>query len=229
MKKFLLLCLVLVGYVSTASAVTIYVQNTRAWDAIYLYEWNGESDVAVAWPGTQQCVREIIDGNWYFKITISREKFLLTNNSGTQTADHEADGFIENAYYWIGENNKDKLTKMDAPTATHLYNISAKADASCPIYNIYTFQSKEGVTTDLSGGWPGAYVIPNSDGEYNLTIGSNSVNGEIKVIFDQGDSKQTGDLWAVEGDNSYYIASMTSNKNGEGVKTNSKGCHLRQL
>lgn len=221
MKKFITLLLVLTGMVLTASAdsKTIYVQNTRAWSAIYLYEWDGEGPTT-AWPGDQKCVRKIIQSDWYFKVTVTKANFQLNDGGSTQTDDLTLASIEDGAYYWIWDNNKG-ITKMDAPTATYTYNISSTT-AGETLYNLYLYHGSDA----LSGSWPGAFLIAEG-GEYNLTYGTNTDLGEIKVIFKGNGSKQTCDLWANPGDNNYYIASLASSKLneswGEGVKTNGSG------
>jgi hypothetical protein len=219
MKKLITLLIVLICCVGTVGAdITIYVQNTRAWSGIYLYEWDNGKTADVAYPGTQQCVREIIDGQWYFRITITKDNFIINNNNDDQkTNDLKVSDFVNGGYYWIWGDNKG-LTKMDTPSHENTYEITAQGE---DITNIYMYKGN----VKLAGDWPGAYVKPDN-GKYYLTYKGES--GDINVIFSKGNAQpQTCDLKVVQGDNQFYIASLTSSKNndswGEAVKTNASG------
>ncbi len=218
MKKLLLLLLVFTGMVSTASAdaITIYVANDAAWAGMYLHEWGGIT--GTTWPGTVQPLSKIINGKWYFKVTISGENFTLNSGNGQQTEDQTTSNFTDGNYY---SNEDNKLTAISAPTAaTYTYNFSVTACET--IYNLYLYKGD----TKYAGNWPGAYITA-EDGVYNFTYGSSENLGELKVVFKGTDPKQTCDLWANPGDNNYNIASLASSQLnsswGEGVKMNSDG------
>lgn len=219
MKKLITLLLVLTGMVGTVSAepITIYVANDAAWTNVYLHEWGGIT--GTSWPGNIQPLCKIINGKWYFKVTISGTDFILNGgNDSNKTGNQTTSDYTDGNYY---SNSGNVLTQISAPTeATYTYNFSVTSSEN--IYNLYLYKGE----AKYAGNWPGAYITA-ENGVYNFTYGTSENLGELKVIIKGTDSKQTGDLWANPGDNKYNIASLASSKNnnswGEGVEIKGSG------
>ncbi len=232
MKKLITLLILFVGMVSSVSAKVIYIQDT--WNFknenlkdFCVHMWGGSTPTS--WPGvyliqggdikveTAIVDNETNDVQRYYKVDLGdNTSFIVNNNKDKQSNDLSASNYEDGGFYYItSDGGKPGLTK--APIYT--YNFSVDKAAGITLSNIYLWTGSGGSAVKLVGDYPGASF---TGGDY--TYRSYSDRGTINVIFNKGNTgnPQTCDLTAVQGDNNYYISTITKDK-GQAVKTNGSG------
>lgn len=192
---------------------------------MYLHRWNGTTGNNTDWPGinlTTDGHKETIEGKDVYTIELKDcANFILSNGGDSdKTGDLTSANYKNGKYYWmVNEDGKAADVQTDAIMTLYTYNFLAKVADGVTLSYIYLFSG----STNLTGAaWPG---IPVTGAGNVYAYTHKSFHPEIGVIFNQGNGNpQTGDLWAVPGDNNYYIASIgTVSGHGEGQKTNNDG------
>ncbi len=225
MKKLITLLLVLTGCVMTASATkTIYVQNNCLWPQMRSWQWGGstgaeqymfiDSDVKVT--------TITVEGETYYTVTLddtNQTHFIIDKNydSGNEkTVDLAISSVKDGSFYYLTFKEETSGTKYYNLTEkpVYTYNFSVDKADGVTLSNIYLWKG----STELLGTYPGASF---TGGDY--TYRTYTDRGEINVQFNQGKSNpQTVDLTANQGNNKYYISTMTTD-GGQAVKTNTSG------
>ena len=160
--------------------------NSRDWATVYAYTYNGDGEVLGAWPGTEMTKTDAtVDGHDVYTIDITGapQMIIFHNNDGVQTPDYE---FVNGKQYDFPEA-KNYTAKF--------VNIPAWGSVNAYVYN-----------GNISNGWPGQAAV--ADGtkanvfgsEYDVYTATVSLSVDpATIIFNNGESTQTGNLPFVEG------------------------------
>ena len=224
MKRFFTLLIGLMAIVGTVSSKTIYLENNWSKYNIWVGVGDTQNDSEMTWTkllklgnnGTYDFYIIELGENTYFHITFDNNGDGNNGSLVLSSSDY-TDGTVYQ-FQW------DNATKLTAGTAVTVYthNLTVKTAESWSNFYIWAWN---GSTNLWNYTWPGQMVSGESN-VYTYTI--KSLYSSINILFNQGDGQpQTCDLTANEGDNAYYIASLTGTKvnysYGETVKTNTSG------
>lgn len=238
MKKLITLILLLTGMVCTASAKTIYIQDSwnfknEGYKHFCVYIWNGTNTTATEWPGnylikdgTAQVETVFVnnernDNQLYYKVDLGDcANFKFHNYYDTdkkESTDLNSADYYDGGFYTI--TTGPSLSKQNV----YNYNLSVSTVGDISLSNVYLWTGSGGNATKLVGEWPGDTFNGASYRYYSY-----SDRGTIYVIFNQGNNsgaKQTVDMTAVKGDNSYLIKDNSGEKYDrvESVTTNAYG------
>ncbi len=160
--------------------------NSRDWATVYAYTYGGDGEVLGAWPGAEMTKTDAtVDGHDVYTIDITGapQMIIFHNNAGAQTPDYE---FVNGKQYDFPEA-KNYTAKF--------VNIPAWGSVNAYVYN-----------GNISNGWPGQAAV--ADGtkanvfgnEYDVYTATVSLSVDpATIIFNNGESTQTGNLPFVEG------------------------------
>lgn len=229
MKKLITLLLVLTGCVMSASATkTIYVQNNCSWPQMRSWQWGGSTGAEqYMFIGSDVKVATItVDSETYYTVTLDdthQTHFIIDKNydSGNEkTVDLAISSVKDGSFYYLSYKEETSGTKYYTLTEkpVYTYNFSVDKADGVTLSNIYLWKDSGGSATELVGNYPGASF---TGGDY--TYRTYTDRGTINVQFNQGNSNpKTGDLTANQGNNKYYISTITI-YGGQAVKTNTSG------
>ena len=226
MKKLITLLILFVGMVSTAMATkTIYVQNNCSWPQMRSWQWGGASGAEqYMFIGSDVKVTTItVESETYYTVTLddtNQTNFIIDKNynSGNEkTVDLAISSVKDGSFYYLTWSYDLSGTKYYTLTEkpVYTYNFSVEKAAGITLSNIYLWTG----SSVLVGTYPGTSF---TGGDY--TYRSYTDNPTINVIFNNGGDgyPKTADLTAAQGDNKYYISTMTQ-WGGQAVKTNGSG------
>lgn len=222
MKKLILMLLLVVGGVMTASAKTIYVENTIGWDKMYLYAWTGDNKNG-SWPGILLTQKEKIDDKDVYTVDLGEyENFILVKaDKDDKTGDCSSKGFSDGAYYYVQPNDNNYQDCQLHKMTLYSYNFTATTTDAWNNFYIYLFYNEQ----PLSDGWPGKKLDGTSN-VYTYTYKTfKNAGATIGVIFNKGDGQhQTNNLSANTGNNNYVLKDGNNSISlVEKVVTNSSG------
>ena len=75
---------------SQTGTFRVRYQNTKNWNDVYMYVWNGDNKPLGAWPGKPMTKES--DGSYYFDLSVTGTgtyNYIFNNNSGSQTGNIE--------------------------------------------------------------------------------------------------------------------------------------------
>ena len=234
MKKLITFLILFVGMVSTVSAKVIYIQDT--WNFknegkkdFCVHMWGSSTQSETTWPGvyliqggvikveTAIVSNETNDNQRYYKVDLGDyASFKVNNYNGKESNNLSASSYEDGGFYSIidagsGTPGLEKKT-------IYTYNFSVGKADGVTLSKIYLWKDNSGSVVKLVGDYPGDDF---TGGDY--TYRSYTDRGTINVQFNQGDGyPKTADLTAAQGDNKYYISTITT-YGGKSVKTNSLG------
>ncbi len=159
---------------------------------------------------------ETNDNQRYYKVDLGNNtSFNVNNNNGNESNTLIASNYEDGGFYYItSDGGKPGLTKATIYT----YNFSVDKADGVTLSKIYLWTGDGKTAVKLVGDYPGDDF---TGGDY--TYRSYTNNSTINVQFNQGDGyPKTADLTAAQGDNKYYISTITT-YGGKSVKTNSLG------
>ncbi len=195
---------------------TIYFNNYKDWNDVYVYYWENNGAVLSSWPGDE--VTETVDDNVY-KVTLPIEANAVIFNNGNDGNDQSDEIIIDE------ENHGKMITAVKSESGdygiwTDLGTFPEIPDSSITMYfantgkwtTVNAYMYKDG-TGKNNGAWPGqkmTLVETREDGVKIYSITFQEGDYDI-IIFNNGGSGQSNNL-AVEGDNKLYTPQTTSGK-----------------
>ena len=111
---------------AASKEVTIYFQNTKNWDNVYVYQWIGSGNIkgTPAWPGKQMTKVSGTD-NWYEVKYTGSSAFNVTFNNNAQpkpqqTADHTPKDLAadKDAYWFVPTDTSESNSNGQTPVGT---------------------------------------------------------------------------------------------------------------
>ena len=171
-----------------------YFKNTKGWENVYCYAWDGDNKILGEWPGV--LARANNDGLFYMVFTDDVPKNIIwNNNSGDQTADLA----FENGEVYDAEGGEYYTLYFN--------NTGGWDEVYC-----YTWNDEGN-----GGVWPGTLVTAKdyetaSGGYYKALVNSKY----DKVIFNNNAGSQTEDLKVKDG--SIYTLSDAEGSEGNGYQ-----------
>lgn len=203
---------------STASAKTIYFVDNWRKTGFKIHYWGGTSETTHPGNDFPSAESEKIDGFSVYKLDIGDSTgFLVVFEDNGQKQTVDVNNVSEGDYYEFNEwNNGNPTVKKFTTVYDYNFSLETASEWGTIYFHSWDNSGNNASTPD----WPGQLV--------SKSFSLKSFSNDLKVIFHKNDGNQTGDLWAVPGDNNYYIASIGNTKvdneeYGEGVKTNAYG------
>ena len=186
---------------------TVYFSDSKGLGHPYAYAWNSSSGDAVeAWRGQKMTyVRTNSLSQQIYAVTVDRARYdsMVINWDEQKTVDIRLAPQSGRVYYPISDSSPyqvgysvmERLWRTDSGAAATVYFTDTEGWGKPYLY----YWTSEG-----NNKWPGTamtYVRKSSSGK---SIYKATVPAEAKVIFSDGDQRQTADIPAVAGGFGYY-------------------------
>lgn len=185
MKKFYFLMLALFAAIS-ASAATMYFENTKNWTSVDMYSWTDSNNNA-AWPGVTLTETTEINGKTYYVAESDFKMVIFSTNNGNTKAGGDLQVVDKGIYNCDGFTNTT-IDGGDVTITTEVYlagkfNGYKSSDPACKFTSTddknFTYEYDGSFSSDfkviVNGSWLGTTTPVVSGTEYALSdIGMNN-------------------------------------------------------
>ena len=177
------------------STTEVFFYNSGDWSTVNAYVWDeDDNQVLGGWPGT--AATQIDDTAWWvieIPLNLDNDAInIIFNGDGKQTADitlsNSTDVYITvyNGVFDSKTAAEDSVSTIEGVTEVFFYNSGGWE-------NVYAYTFEDG--GNLLGDWPGTAATQIDDTEwYKIELPVNLDEVSVKIIFNNNDGSQTGDL-----------------------------------